>query len=296
MSTFSESIKLNNGNVLDTESSAIESLSSNLYNAIHNNMNSTSLFTNQNGGAAPTTVGRKKTSRGVAQKTARPGSRGSKAGSKKGSKKAGSKKGSKKAGSKKGSKKAGSKRGSKKAGSKKAGSKKAGSKKGSKRAYKNEQNIDMVGGRKSKKSSRSRSTHSVDSNIMSDSIESFINSNTKSNTKSAQDGGKKGSKGKGSKKGSKKSSSKRQLPEKLQEFQKLIKHLSSSGLKHGPVLFTLAKNIRTEIMKDKSNANIPTKELTTKAMKLYDGDKKRWAAEYEKIKVDREKTKGMKKK
>ena len=31
-------------------------------------------------------------------------------------------------------------------------------------------------------------------------------------------------------------------------------------------------------------------------MKLYDGDKKKWASEYDKIKVEREKTKGMKKK
>ena len=294
MSNFSESIKLNNGNVLDTESSAIESLSSNLYNAIHNNMNTTSLFTNQNGGAAvPTLVGRKKISRDVPQKATRASSKGSKG------KKTGSKKGSKKverAGSK-GSKKAGSKKaGSKKTGSKKTGSKKTGSKKtGSKRLNKNVQNVDMVGGRKSKgkrssKSSRSKShsANSLDSNIMSDSIQSFINTNTKSATKSAQDGGKKGSK-----KGSKKSSSKRQLPEKLQEFQKLIKHLSSSGLKHGPVLFTLAKKIRDEVPDGK---NIATKDLTQKAMKLYDANQKKWAAEYEKIKVEREKTKGMKKK
>jgi len=308
MSAYSESINLNNGNVLDTESSAIESLSSNLYNAIKNNMNTSSLFTEQTGGAvvgrkkAGTKKGSKKGSKRAA--AARAGSKGSK---KAGSKKTGSKKGSKRAtaaaragskGSKKaGSKKAGSKKGSKRAtaaaragskGSKKAGSKKAGSKKGSKRANKNVNDLEMMGGRRkkgSKKSSRSKSLHS---NTMSDSIEAFIGNPKKANVpntlNTAQDGGKKKKGSNKSSKGSKGSKAKRELPEKLVEFQKLVKHMAAS-LGHTPQLFKLAKAVRDEIMKEKANANAPIQEITKKSIKSFDDNKSKWTAEYAKLKA-----------
>ena len=281
MSAFNET---NNSNVLNTESSAIESLSSNLYNAIKNNMNTSSLFTEQAGGA-----GRKKKA-GSKKLGSKKGSKrvAARAGSKIGSKKAGSKKGSKRVvarpGSKKGSKKAGSKKGSKRVaarpGSKK-GSKKSSSK-GSKRAHK-VTDIEMMGGRrkkggkKSSKSSRSKNnSKSLNQNIMSDSIDSFLSNSNVQQTNATQDGGK-------NKKGS---NSKRQLPEKLQEFQRLVKHLSGS-LTGGPVLMKLAKAIRNEVSKAKPNISV--KELTNDSIKHFDANKTKWTAEYNKLKAEKAK-------
>ncbi len=153
------------------------------------------------------------------------------------------------------------KKGSKKAGSKKAGSKKSKSKKRS---------ISMEGGKKGSKKASSKKRRSKKRSI-------------------SMERPKKGSKKSGSKKGSKRAGSKRAgskvkraLPEKLQEFQKLVKHMKSVTGEHSKFLFTLAKQIREEITK--SNPNISTSDLTKKAMKYVDDNKSKVVSRYNDLK------------
>ena len=156
-----------------------------------------------------------------------------------------------------------------KKGSKKAGSKKSKSKKRS---------ISMEGGKKGSKKASSKKRRSKKRSI---SMERPKKGSKKS-------GSKKGSKKSGSKKGSKKGSKragskvKRALPEKLQEFQKLVKHMKSVTGEHSKFLFTLAKQIREEITK--SNPNISTSDLTKKAMKYVDDNKSKVVSRYNDLK------------
>lgn len=239
-----------NANVLDSDSSTL-TLSANVYNTLKNAL-TTPLFAEQDGGA-------KKKSR--AKKTSKRGSK--KAGSKKaGSNKAGSKNGSKKAGSKNGSKRAGSKRaGSKKAGSKKAGSKKAGSK-GSKRMSKVAQELELLGGAKPQRQSKS-----VNSPVLSDSIDHLVMSDA------AQEGGKNKKHSKGSK---------RALPDKLKEFQKLVTHLADKGnLQRGKYLFQLAKMVRDDVP---NNKNMTAGDLTKAAMSNFDKNKDKYVKKFNELK------------
>lgn len=139
---------------------------------------------------------------------------------------------------------------------------KKGSKKGSKRS--SALTIEMLGGRKK---------YPKIKKLEEDDI---------------QDGGKKkkGSKKRISKKMSKRKSKsiKRTLPEKLQEFQKLVKHLASA-LGHSPQLFKLAKTVRDEVMKTNPNASI--QDITKKSMKYFDDNKDKLSAEYEKLKASK---------
>jgi hypothetical protein len=310
MNNQNTSANLNIGNVLDSESSEIQSLSIKVYNAMADNK----LFAErqQEGGAKVKKSQKVGTTKAGSKKAGSKKAGSKKAGSKKagskkaGSKKAGSKRSSKKAGQKGGAKKAGSKKaGSKKAGSKKAGSKKAGSKKaGSKKAGSKRSNkknmvnneLEQMGGRKrgsnSKRGSKPKrgSKANVNSpvNALSDSISSNIN----------QDGGKNKKGSTGSKKGlvdstgsKKKGSTKRALPEKLKEFQKLVKHMAAS-LGHTPHLFKLAKVVRDEIMSANPNASI--QDITKKSIKLFDDKKTFYATEYNKIKASAPKAKKTK--
>ena len=290
MTSFSESINLKNINVIDSDSSIENSLTADLHQNLKNVMANGALFTEDQAGGAK----KKKT---VSKKSKRAGSkRGSKkAGSKKGSKKAGSKKGSKKAGSKrpgskKGSKKAGSKKGSKRAGSK---SKRAGSK--SKRAQPSVVDVEQAGAGRKKKggknSSRSRSPSLSTAQVhvatnLSDSIDN--------NSSELQQGGKKtkkASSSKSPKRLSKGSKAKRELPEKLKEFQRLVKHMAS-GLGHSPTLFSLAKVVRTEAMK--SNPNATPKQLTDASIKLFEDKKAKYTKELEALKAAKVKAKAAK--
>ena len=147
-----------------------------------------------------------------------------------------------------------------KKGSKKAGSKKSKSKKRS---------ISMEGGKKGSKKASSKKRRSKKRSI---SMERPKKGSKKSGSK------------KGSKKGSKRAGSKvkRALPEKLQEFQKLVKHMKSVTGEHSKFLFTLAKQIREEITK--SNPNISTSDLTKKAMKYVDDNKSKVVSRYNDLK------------
>ena len=151
-------------------------------------------------------------------------------------------------------KRSGSKRsGSKKALSKCKTSKRAGSKKkkGSKKSNSKRSSYNQKAGSKKKYGSkRSSSKHS-------------------------------GSKRKSSKRsGSKKT--KRALPDKLKEFQILVKHLKTVVGEHSKFLFTLAKQVRDDITK--SNPNISSQDLTKKAIKHVDDNKAKMIAKYKDLK------------
>jgi len=232
-------------------------LSTGLYDNLKKSLNNSSLFIEQYGGENNTKPKKVKAKKAGSKKTGSKKTGSKRAGSKRaGSKRAGSKKaGSKKAGSKKaGSKKAGSKKaGSKKAGSKKTGSKKAGSKKaGSKRSITATEHAVAIDEEYSKLAMRGGSDDSV--------------INTKK-TKSKKTKSKK---------------TKRALPEKLLEFQKLVKHMKSITGEHSKFLFTLAKQIRDDITK--SDPNISTQDLTKKAIKYADDNKSKIISRYNALK------------
>ena len=290
MSLLSESINLKNSNVMDSDSSIDNSLTADLHQNLKNVMANGALFTEDQSGGA----GRKKKS--GSKKSKRAGSkRGSKktgskkAGSKKGSKRPGSKKGSKKAGSKKAGSKKGSKRPGSKKGSKKAGSKKAGSK--SKRLQTAQVDLEQSGaGRKKKggkKSSRSRSLTPVVNNL-SDSIDNTASEFQQGGKKKKATSPKRSSSSKRSSKGSK---PKRELPEKLKEFQRLVKHMAS-GLGHSPTLFSLAKSVRDDA--SKANPNATPKQLTDASIKLFDSNKGKYTKELESLKAAKAKAKAAK--
>lgn len=166
----------------------------------------------------------------------------------------------------------------KKRGSKKVSKK--GSKKRSKRVFKR---VSKKGSKKgSKKESKKGSKRSSALTI------EMLGGRKKLEEDDIQDGGKKkkGSKKRISKKMSKRKSKsiKKTLPEKLQEFQKLVKHLASA-LGHSPQLFKLAKTVRDEVMKTNPNASI--QDITKKSMKYFDDNKDKLSAEYEKLKASK---------
>ena len=153
--------------------------------------------------------------------------------------------------------------GSKRSGSKRSGSKKALSKcKTSKRA-----------GSKKKKGSKKSSSKRSSYNQKAGSKKKY--GSKRSSSKHS------GSKRKSSKRsGSKKT--KRALPDKLKEFQILVKHLKTVVGEHSKFLFTLAKQVRDDITK--SNPNISSQDLTKKAIKHVDDNKAKMIAKYKDLK------------
>jgi hypothetical protein len=155
----------------------------------------------------------------------------------------------------------------KKSGSRKASSRKAGSKRSSYTKVKN-----IKGGSKKAYSKRAGSKKAKSKRAGS----------KKSLSKQAgsMNGGKKGSRKSKSKSKSRKS--KRALPEKLQEFQKLVKHMKTVVGEHSKFLFTLAKQVRDDITK--TNPNISAADLTKKAIKYVDDNKSKIISKYQTLK------------
>jgi hypothetical protein len=73
----------------------------------------------------------------------------------------------------------------------------------------------------------------------------------------------------------------RNLPEKLQEFQRLVIYMAAF-FGYSPMLFKLAKAIRGEVME--ANPWLSAKDLTDKSIKAFDENKSKWFIEYNNLK------------
>lgn len=72
----------------------------------------------------------------------------------------------------------------------------------------------------------------------------------------------------------------RQLPEKLQEFQKIVSHLATL-YGHSPRLFKLAKIVRDEVIKNYPNASI--QDITNKIIEHINNNISKYRSEYDNL-------------
>ena len=85
-----------------------------------------------------------------------------------------------------------------------------------------------------------------------------------------------------SKKSKKSRKVKRELPLKLQAFQKIVKHLASELGGHSPMIFKLEKMIRNLVIE--KNPNDSVDDITKKTIDEFNKNKSKYTSEYQKLK------------
>lgn len=75
---------------------------------------------------------------------------------------------------------------------------------------------------------------------------------------------------------------KRELPLKLQAFQKIVKYLATELGGHSPMIFKLAKIIRNNVIEKNPNASVD--DITKKTIEEFNKNKSKYTTEYQKLK------------